>query len=465
MRSLRAFGTRFLIALAITTLLAVGGIAFVNNQVNGGIAAIPRVEVKTDKAMGPGKPANYLIIGSDTRSFVNSSDDKEAFGSAQAEGGQRSDTIMILHVEPRAKRTYIVSIPRDTWVQIPGLGQAKINAAFNKDMGGGPDRVIETIKQNFNVPIQHYVEVDFASFREVVDALGSVPVYFPFPARDTMTGLSVNDPGCQQLKGDMALAYVRSRHYEEKVNGRWRSDPTADLGRIKRQQDFMRRVAGEAIKSGIGNPLTARALADRTLKKLTVDASFDTSDVYRLINSFRDVDPNDTEHVQMETLPGTGAMRSGQSVLITKQAEAEPILERLRTFNDQPPAAAAKPADVTVRVLNGSGQSGLAATALNALVAAGFRGNGTGNSSMRVAQTEVHYAPGNEAKAALVAAYLGNALTKLDPSVTGTDVEALLGQDFKAVTTPSTSVAPTTLPAAAAGVSAPSPAPGDPSAC
>jgi LCP family protein required for cell wall assembly len=469
-RSLRALSVRFGIALLVTTLVAVAGLAYLNYRVNADIANIPRIEVKTDKALGPGKPANYLIIGSDTRSFVADSSEKQAFGNPNDQTGQRSDTMMILHVEPQAKRTLIVSIPRDTWVNIPGVGQSKINAAFNKDLGGGPDKVIETIKSNFNIPIQHYVEVDFSSFQGIVDALGSIPVYFPYPARDEVTGLNIPTAGCQQLKGDMALAYVRSRHYEEKVNGRWRSDPTADLGRIKRQQDFMRRVGGEAIKGGISNPLTARTLLDKTLKKLTVDPSFDQQDVYRLINSFRDVDPNDTERIRTETLPGEGAMRSGQSVIVVKQPEADAMLAELRTFNDTPtpkPAAVA-PSAVQVRVVNGSGQTGVAATALASLQSAGFGGAGTGNNSIRVARTEVRFAPGNEAKAALVASYFGGtAVEKSDPSVAGADVEVILGQNFKGVSAPTstTTAATPAAPAASAPGGVASPPPGDPSAC
>ncbi|MFZ4515778.1 MAG: LCP family protein [Acidimicrobiia bacterium] len=466
--SARTLLVRFGIALVITTIVATGGLLYANFRVNADVASIPRVEVNVDKALGPGKPANYLIIGSDTRSFVAGSDEESAFGDPKNQSGQRSDTMMIVHVEPQAKRTLVVSIPRDTWVTIPGIGQAKINAAFNKDIGGGPDKVVETIKTNFDIPINHYVEVDFSSFKGVVDALGSIPVFFPYPTQDTVTGLNIKTPGCQKLDGDMALAYVRSRHFEEKVNGRWRSDPTADLGRIKRQQDFMRRVGGEAIKSGITNPLTARKLADSTLKKLQVDSAFESSDIYRLINSFRDVDPNDTERVRMETLPGTGAMRNGQSVLLVKQPEAGALLAELRTFNSSP-VPTLSPEDIPVRVVNASGQSGLAATIMTELQRQGFLSGGTGNSSSRVATTEVVAGPGDEAKAKFVAAYFGpGAVTRTDAAVPAGQVVVYVGQNHKAVIAPSTSSSAPGATTPAASGAAPStalPPGGDPATC
>jgi LCP family protein required for cell wall assembly len=150
-----------------------------------------------------------LIIGSDTRAFVDSAADEQHFGDAQGQSGQRSDTIMVAHVDPTTGTGMLVSFPRDLWVDIPGAGKSRINAAFNI----GPQRVIETIKQDFDVDINHYLEVNFAGFRDIVSALGSVPLFFPAPARDKKTGLNVPEAGCQNLNGEQAFAYVRSRFY------------------------------------------------------------------------------------------------------------------------------------------------------------------------------------------------------------------------------------------------------------
>ena len=103
-------------------------------------------------------------------------------GAQQSQTGQRSDTIMVAHIDPGKRTGVLVSFPRDLWVPIPGHGTAKINAAFAY---GGAQLTIETIEQDFDVPISHYLEVDFAGFRNIVNAIGSVPIYFPTPARDT----------------------------------------------------------------------------------------------------------------------------------------------------------------------------------------------------------------------------------------------------------------------------------------
>src|SRR6185312_4251670 len=115
--------------------------------------------------------------------------------------------MMVLHADGDA--SYVVSFPRDLMVNVPTLGSQKINAAFNK----GPQLVIDTLQQDFNVPINHYVEVNFKTFEDIVNAVGSVPVFFPYDARDQLSGLGPTPAGgCYHLDGAPALAYVRSRH-------------------------------------------------------------------------------------------------------------------------------------------------------------------------------------------------------------------------------------------------------------
>ena len=166
--------------------------------------------------------------------------------------GERSDTIMVAHIDPDTETGLLVSFPRDLWVEIPGRGEAKLNSAFND----GPQVVVETITQNFGIPINHYLEIDFAGFRNLVNAIGTVPIYFPTPARDFQTGLAIDAAGCHRLDGETALKYARSREYEYVgEDGDWEKDGTADLGRIRRQQYFIRSLANEAVKSGFRNPL------------------------------------------------------------------------------------------------------------------------------------------------------------------------------------------------------------------
>ena len=217
-----------------------------------------------------------------TRAFATDPNDQMQFGSGPSTGGQRSDTIMVLHTDPDADRALLVSFPRDLWVDIPGHGHAKINAAFN----AGPQRMIETIENDFDVPISHYLEVDFAGFRDIVDAIGSVPIYFPTPARDTNTGLKIDEAGCHNLTGEDALAYVRSRYYQyQTADGEWHYDPTSDIGRIHRQQYFMRSLAKAAVKAVFPNVTKLNSVFDKAVASLTSDEGLGKSDLLKLVLS------------------------------------------------------------------------------------------------------------------------------------------------------------------------------------
>ncbi len=140
----RAFLQRYVMALVLSFVLTIGSISAAFWLANDTFDSVRTARIddnvlnETDK----GEPANFLIIGSDTRSFVDSSVDEQHFGDAQAQSGQRSDTIMVAHVDPRTRTGIVVSFPRDLWVDIPQTGKSRINAAFNI----GPQRVIETIE-------------------------------------------------------------------------------------------------------------------------------------------------------------------------------------------------------------------------------------------------------------------------------------------------------------------------------
>ena len=174
---------------------------------------------------------------------------------------------MVAHVEPGSQQTFVVSFPRDLMVDVPGeSGKNRINSAY---ASGGPQAVIDTLKENFEIDINHYLEVDFKSFQEIVDTIGNVQVYLPGRVRDQETGL--NTPyggGCYPLDGAAALAYVRSRNLEiSDPNGpivdpdtgeHWRLlDQRADLDRIARQQAFIRKLAGLAISKSLSDPFLA----------------------------------------------------------------------------------------------------------------------------------------------------------------------------------------------------------------
>jgi LCP family protein required for cell wall assembly len=452
----RAVSKRYVIALAVAAAVMIGSIFAVNYVIDTKLNGVKRVTVKT--APAPSQGANYLLLGSDTRAFVKTKQQQKAFGTP---GTVNSDTMMVVHVEPGAKKTLIVSFPRDLWVNIPGMGMNKINAAF----GVGPNKAIQTLKADFNIDINHFISVDFQSFQAVVNAIGSVPVYFPYPARDLETGLNVPG-GCLSLNGQAALAYTRSRtlQFYSSVQKQWLlADPTADIGRINRQQQFIRELAGIAVQRSLEDPLTANTIVDRVLQYLVLDQSLSKTDIFTLVDAFRSVNPNDTSHLEFQTLPwATGPNQNGLSVLYVKEPDDQGVLARLRDFSGNgttTPTVTITPQRVKVRFLDGGGASVSASNALFDLVRrGGFQSGGVGTASSPVAQTEVRYRPGAFTQGALVLEYLQPAARLVaDPTIKGADVAVVLGRDFRSI------VLPAGPAGASAGASAGSASAGTPS--
>ena len=438
------------VALALAWVLGIVVVGFLAANVALELKLASAHRVGLTLADGPaGGGANYLLIGSDSRAFVADATDAQAFGEAGAAGGQRSDTIMVLHTDPDSARALLMSFPRDTWVDIPGRGAAKINAAFND----GPQAVIDTLAANFDVPIHHYVEVDFDAFRDLVDAVGTVPVYFPVPARDELSGLGVGFPGCVQLDGPGALAFVRSRHLEllDPGSGRWvAADPIPDLGRVARQQALLRALGSRAMDEALANPIQGNRIVDEALSGLTLDDDFGRTDVFRLIQALAPEEGDgDATGPDSQTLPTQPATRGGQSVLVAS-SDADSLVERLRDFETVvPDATGASPGDTRVQVLNASGVQGAAAEALGALTDQGFVGAGSGNAAAPLEATEVRYRPGAHDQAVLVAALVGGPVRLVpDDGVQGADVNLVIGRAFDGITAPVVP-APGVVPAAA----------------
>ena len=230
-----------------------------------GATSPPAASATTPDTFPPADPtaANFLLTGADNGACIDpDSPYAPAFGDEESgRVGERSDTIMIMRVDPAAKRVAVLSFPRDLYVTISGAGnRGRINSAYRRD---DPQRLINTIYENFGIGTDHFIQVDFCTFKTLVDAVGGVTVPFEFPARDPNTGLNVPEPGCFTFDGDHALAYVRSRHYEYEDppgSGDWQQDPSADLGRISRQQDFLRRTLSSVLAKGLLNPSVASGL-------------------------------------------------------------------------------------------------------------------------------------------------------------------------------------------------------------
>ncbi|NBP50184.1 MAG: LytR family transcriptional regulator [Actinobacteria bacterium] len=259
---------------------------------------------------------NFLVTGSDNGGCVDP-DSPYAGAFADREGlGERSDTIMIIRVNPRDKQAAFLSFPRDLWVKIGGsTRQNRINTAFDRT---DPNRLIDTIYQNFGIEVDHYVNIDFCAFKKIVDAVGGVRIPFLYETRDRKTGLYVPGPACFTFTGDHALAYVRSRSgysYLDPDTGTWERDGTGDFGRIARQQDFIRRALQRALDKGASNPVVANELLNAGLSSVITDDQLSPTMALQLAQAMRDLKAGSIPSFMIE---GTPEQIGDQSVLIPR---------------------------------------------------------------------------------------------------------------------------------------------------
>jgi len=440
-RPRRTWGQRLAIAAGCLSTLGLMASAAGLGYVLRKAERLPRVELGgiLDEPTQSGGPENYLIVGIDSAAGLPGNDPVRIGRDVTL----HSDTIMILRIDPESERAALLSLPRDLFVPIPGTGTSRrINIAVEQ---GGAPLLIKTIGENFGIPINHYVQVDFASFRGLVDAIDGVPVYIPRPARDAQTGLDFPDPGCHMLNADEALAYVRSRHYQELIDGRWVEDARSDLGRIARQQDFIRRALSRAIDRGARNPGTLDQLIDVGLSGVTVDSELTAGDIFDLGRKFRSFNP---DSLLTYAVSGTPDTVNGAAILrLNEGPETEATLSIFRggATAELPPAA------VRLTVRNGTGASRQGAEATAALQAVGFNATVSGDELGGGADgTVVRYPPDQSAAAELVARWLVSG-ARLEPTAGATGIELVTGSDWQGVrdqAAPSTSTTTAaTLPA------------------
>jgi len=279
-------------------------------------AQVSSAPCDTCVAAANGAPYNILLIGSDSRAGETAAQAQE-FGSTTQAGGQRSDTLKIIHVDPAAGTAATLSIPRDTFVTITGLPsnsqlstQNKINAAFS----AGPDATVKTIENTFGIPISHYIVVNFFGLEDAVNALGGISLDFPYPARDmdcstgvcnNNSGLNIPTQGCQVLNGPQALSLSRSRYYQYYTDGYWHSDPTSDLGRIERQ-NLVISAAMDKAKSTY-DPLRLNSLLSSVVHDFSKDDGLTAGDLFALSERYHALSGSS---VPAYVLPTEGAVSS-----------------------------------------------------------------------------------------------------------------------------------------------------------
>jgi LCP family protein required for cell wall assembly len=311
---------RVLVAAAAAAILLVGGTAGVllerQRAYDRNLQRIPGAfPAESDRpARTPGRAQNWLLVGSDRRAD-QATTGLDANQPLWRYGAQRADTIMLVHLPADRDRAYLVSFPRDSWVPIQDHGNAKLNAAFSF---GGPPLLIATIERLTGVRIDHFAIVDFEGFRSMTDALGGVDVQVArtvwAPAQKVLW-----PAGTHHLDGTRALDFVRQRH----------NLPGGDLGRIKRQQAFLKALARQAVDRGtLANPLKLNAFLEAATKAVSVDESLTTSRLRSLALQFRSVRAGD---LVLLTAPVAGMGTEGrQSVVYLDRAKGPPLYRALR---------------------------------------------------------------------------------------------------------------------------------------
>jgi LCP family protein required for cell wall assembly len=290
-----------------------------------------------------GAPYNVLLVGSDSRVG-------NAAAVAQV-GGQRSDTIKILHVDPASGTARLLSIPRDTYVALSGMPSGtgiatdnKINSAFND----GPGPLIQTIENTFGIPIAHFVIIDFSGMIDLVNSVHGINLDFAYPVRDydkgtghNMSGLAIPRVGCQTLNGTMALALARSRYYQyEERPGYWVPDGTGDLGRIQRQNVIIEAVVNKAKSSY--NPLTLNAFVGSLVHDITVDNGMSSGTMISLAQRYHAFSGSSLQTATLPTTPGDQTTAAGAVEVVQEPTAQQVITQFLGT---QPSSVVTAPLD------------------------------------------------------------------------------------------------------------------------
>jgi LCP family protein required for cell wall assembly len=317
----RRLWVRVLVAVGVVAVLFVGAATglFLERQraYDQNIQRVPGAFPAGSErpARTPGRAQNWLLVGSDRRADQGTT----GLGANEPlwrDRAQRADTIMLVHLPADRRRIYLVSFPRDAWTPIQGHGNAKLNAAFSF---AGPPLLIATVEQVTGVRVDHFAILDFEGFRSMTDALGGVTVRVARTVRDPARKV-VWPAGTQHLDGAQALAFVRQRH----------NLPGGDLGRIRRQQAFLKALAGQAVDRGtLANPLKLNAFLEASTKAVSIDESLTISGLRSLALQFRSVRASD---VVFATAPVTGTGTEGrQSVVYLDPGKGRQLYHALRT--------------------------------------------------------------------------------------------------------------------------------------
>ncbi|HQR80712.1 MAG TPA: LCP family protein [Actinomycetota bacterium] len=375
-----------------------------------------------------GDPLTFLVVGSDSREGLSDRQVRRLHTGWDVYG-QRTDTMMLAHIS-RDGGVSVVSLPRDSLATVPAhtdengeqqpAREDKLNSAYAY---GGAPLLVKTVEAATGLRIDHYLEINFAGFVSMVNALGGVEVCLPADVYDPPSGLQL-PAGRSTLKGRAALAYVRAREF----------DPTADIGRMKRQQGFVASMVHKAASSAVlMDPARASAFADAMLSSMRVDQNLDNGQVMELTRRLAQIDPS---RVTFRTVPVTGERSMGAigNVVEWDGPGSSAIFTALRDdtpIPDQPkaPRVEVAPANISVQLL---GTADTAARAQTDFEAAGYS---------LVAQpvpgslttTTIEYDPGYDVSLKTLQAALPGAKAVAVPGL-GSTFRVTIGADYSGIT-------------------------------
>lgn len=484
------------ILVAVACLVALAGTGYVWNYKRSWdgnwntVNAVNPDDANIRNKDAQGGDENYLIVGTDTRTGKNS---KIGAGTTSDVEGARSDTVILVNVPANRSRVVAVSFPRDLQVDRPtcrdwnnSTGQygetlseesdVKLNSVYAV---GGPECLVKLLTQMSGLNINHFIGMDFSGFRKIVDQVGGVEVCSTTPLYDYEIGTVLRKAGRQKLNGRTSLRYVRARTISTEGNG--------DYGRIKRQQLFMSSLLRSTLSGNVlSNPSRLNAIVNTFIQNSYVDG-VDTQSLLDLADSMQGIEAG---RVTFLTIPTSGTSTDGQNNEIPRTDDIDNIFNAIiddqklpgekktkkpAASNDSPApttsaapnsdkptkvsAKAMSPSNVGIRVLNGTGKTGLATEVSEQLTPMGFDVRGVADASEQRSSTIVRYGAGEEDAAATVAKMFPGASIQPDRTVRS-GVEVILGSDYSGSleSTPSagSSISANQLPPTASSVDLPS---------
>ncbi|WP_371497377.1 LCP family protein [Kitasatospora sp. NBC_00374] len=450
-------------AVSLAVLTASGGGWAILHGVS---ASIGRVDAFSGDHERPAQDGatTFLVVGTDERDGIPAATLKDVL-HAGGESCHCTDTMMLVQLAGNGGSATVISIPRDSYVDIPAhqdlatrkqvpAGKGKINAAFGM---GGAALTVQTVEQNTGLRIDHYLQVDFLTFVTTVDAVGGVEVCSAKPLKDEYSGLDL-PAGNSRLDGAGALKYVRARYV----------DGSADLGRMHRQQKFLAQLLRQATTGDtLLDPARLARVTDTVLRSVKADEDLGSDDLIRLVGRLKDLSAADADFTTVPLAAVDHQVAGWGSTVLWDRPAAKVLFDAVRHGRpltakpSRAPAAAPVPAGtvppelIRVQVLNGTGVQGLGARVDTDLRAAGFVTTGApSNAPEAAARTTVRYDPHWEESARTVAATLpGSELVPV--ADLGATVQVVVGGDYHGVAGVPVTGPPPSAPPATPASSAP----------